>query len=293
MSWLWFIDESGHDHKNTPLEVRGGVAIHSSKIWDFVIDFNKSLEHCFGSKHPPEIKGAKLLSEEKFKWADQENTLSNSERKDGVRRFLSKNNSNQSPSKRDFTAYGQACLLMADKIFDLLSKHEAKLFASCIPRGVKPPENFRLAHFLRKDHIFLQERFYELLDDCGEHGLLIMDQTDKKNDRRYISNLENYYIKTSNGKKRAKWIIPSPIFVDSGLVACIQAADVCLYCVNWGFRRPEWDFLGAKRDDIHHKYAGKCGKIQYSGEVVSGQNKYKSHGIIFVPDPYTSRPQAK
>ena len=25
MSWLLFIDESGHDHRTMPLEVRGGV----------------------------------------------------------------------------------------------------------------------------------------------------------------------------------------------------------------------------------------------------------------------------
>jgi hypothetical protein len=33
MSWLLFIDESGHDHKNCPYEVRGGVAIHASRLW--------------------------------------------------------------------------------------------------------------------------------------------------------------------------------------------------------------------------------------------------------------------
>jgi hypothetical protein len=39
MSWLLFCDESGHDHKNTPLEVRGGIAIKTNKIWDFVQAF--------------------------------------------------------------------------------------------------------------------------------------------------------------------------------------------------------------------------------------------------------------
>jgi hypothetical protein len=29
MSYLFFMDESGHDHRNTPYEVRGGVAISS------------------------------------------------------------------------------------------------------------------------------------------------------------------------------------------------------------------------------------------------------------------------
>lgn len=36
MSWLLFMDESGHDHKNMPYEVRGGVAIHAGQLWPFV-----------------------------------------------------------------------------------------------------------------------------------------------------------------------------------------------------------------------------------------------------------------
>ena len=36
MSWLLFLDESGHDHKQMPYEVRGGVALHVSKLWPFV-----------------------------------------------------------------------------------------------------------------------------------------------------------------------------------------------------------------------------------------------------------------
>ena len=29
MSWLLFLDESGHDHRNMPYEVRGGIALHA------------------------------------------------------------------------------------------------------------------------------------------------------------------------------------------------------------------------------------------------------------------------
>ncbi len=28
MSWLLFLDESGHDHRQLPYEVRGGIALH-------------------------------------------------------------------------------------------------------------------------------------------------------------------------------------------------------------------------------------------------------------------------
>ena len=43
MSWLLFMDESGHDHKNTPLEVRGGIALHAKDIW--VVLSGSSLKH--------------------------------------------------------------------------------------------------------------------------------------------------------------------------------------------------------------------------------------------------------
>jgi hypothetical protein len=51
VTWLLFMDESGHDHKNMPLEVRGGVALHVSRLWDFAvfartpIAFRSALEH--------------------------------------------------------------------------------------------------------------------------------------------------------------------------------------------------------------------------------------------------------
>jgi hypothetical protein len=64
MSWLFFIDESGHDHKHTPLEVRGGVAIHASKLWNFVQAWQRLEQDAFGvrlSEFGKEAKGAKLL----------------------------------------------------------------------------------------------------------------------------------------------------------------------------------------------------------------------------------------
>ena len=41
MTWLLFCDESGHDHKNTPLEVRGGLAFPVGKIGMFSAAFEK------------------------------------------------------------------------------------------------------------------------------------------------------------------------------------------------------------------------------------------------------------
>ncbi|MGB2304285.1 MAG: hypothetical protein ACPH6D_06805, partial [Candidatus Puniceispirillales bacterium] len=63
----------------------------------------------------------------------------------------------------DYTAYGQANLMMADEVFRLLEKYDAKLFASCIPRGIKQKWDVEFNDFLRKDQVFLQERFFYFL----------------------------------------------------------------------------------------------------------------------------------
>lgn len=64
MSYLLFMDESGHDHKNMPYEVRGGVSIASINVFKFLCDLQKSEEKIFGcklSEFKTEIKGSKLL----------------------------------------------------------------------------------------------------------------------------------------------------------------------------------------------------------------------------------------
>jgi hypothetical protein len=104
MSWLFFQDESGHDHKNMPLEVRGGVAIHASRIWDFVKAMQKAEEDCFGvrlAEYGSEIKGSKLLDNKRCEWAMQEPPLDDGSRINGVKRFLTKSQQHAAPSRRD------------------------------------------------------------------------------------------------------------------------------------------------------------------------------------------------
>ena len=43
MSWLLFLDESGHDHKSMPYEVRGGIALHADA-------YGRSCRECSGSR---------------------------------------------------------------------------------------------------------------------------------------------------------------------------------------------------------------------------------------------------
>ena len=67
MSYLWFMDESGHDHRSMPYEVRGGVALHASRVWPFVQKMRALEQEAFGGslhKFATEIKGSKLLDKD-------------------------------------------------------------------------------------------------------------------------------------------------------------------------------------------------------------------------------------
>ena len=286
------MDESGHDHRNTPLEVRGGVAIQDSKIWAFVKDWEEAKRFAFGDiidRTDIEIKGSKLLEARTFKQADQiSEWLRPHDRHKAVARLITQKGQGIKPSKRDLAAYGQAKLIMADRIFKLIEDHDGKIFASLIPRGVRRPRDYKFDHFLRRDHIYLQERYFNFLEGRQEHGLFVMDQIEVKEDSRFVRRLNDYYRKTQKGIERTQWIVPTPLFVDSQLAVGVQAADVVLYCINYGYRRNEWGFTGLTRQEIKQRYGGLIHKFRYKGEVCNEEKVYPSYGIVYLSDPYTT-----
>lgn len=48
MSWLLFLDESGHDHKHMPYEVRGGIALQDERLWPSTRAVQQLERECFG-----------------------------------------------------------------------------------------------------------------------------------------------------------------------------------------------------------------------------------------------------
>lgn len=294
MSWLLFLDESGHDHKNTPFEVRGGVAIAASKLFTFIQNWRRLEEDCFGallSSYGKEAKGEKLLDKDRIRWASQEPRLAPAERRKLSRTFLEIGREKGKPKRANFTAYGQASLEMARGVFDLLRSHDAKLFATMIPRGTKQPADFSLDEYLRKDHVFLFERYFYFLETANSHGLIVMDETEKNSDRRFVKRLEAYFEKTATGRNRTSLIVPSPLFVASDMSYAVQAADICLYCINWGYRLPNWSSSYDFREDIKSEFAPKVRNLQWIGDIERQGRNMKCFGIVLVPDPYTSRSQ--
>jgi hypothetical protein len=72
MSWLLFMDESGHDRRQMPYEVRGGVAIQDRRRRSFIRAVESLERDCFGARladYHGEFNGEKLLDRNRLKRA--------------------------------------------------------------------------------------------------------------------------------------------------------------------------------------------------------------------------------
>jgi hypothetical protein len=97
---------------------------------------------------------------------------------------------------------------MARSIFALLRTHEARIFASVVPATVEKPSTLEADDFLRKDLVFLLERYFNFIAPKNETGLLIFDETDASADRNFIRQIERYFTRTQRGRFRANSIVP-------------------------------------------------------------------------------------
>ena len=178
---------------------------------------------------------------------------------------------------------------MAQEIFGLLKRYEAVLLASVIPRGVAKPPFYKYDDYLRKDIVFLLKRFFYFLGEKQEHGILVMDETEKREDQKFVARIERYFTKTTAGQSRTEWIVPTPLFVSSDMTAAVQAADVCIYCINWGFRLPRRGMNAEHREEIEGMFEGNLKRLQFRNRRYEGGREYIAYGIVYVPDPYKSR----
>ncbi len=274
-----------------PYEVRGGIALPVEELWAFVNDMI-NLEYAgFGDllhHYNSEIKGHKLLDKDRFRWASQSPKLSDEERRDYACSFLRRRG--QKPNQIEFTAYGQASLLVARGIFELLANHEAVLFAGAIPCGAKKIQGVNTNEFLRKDQVFLLERYFYFLEEREAVGLIVADESDRRDDRRFFGRLQRYFTKTLTGSHRLDRIVPVPMFVSSDMNYPVQAADVCIYCVNLGFRLPSRNMTAPIRPEIAQEFGPLIKKLQFSRKITRPGEVFETFSIFYVPDPYSPRP---
>lgn len=287
MSWLLFLDESGHDHRTMPYEIHGGVAIHAKNLWAFISQLRELERSIFGDNlhaYGTELKGSKLLNTQRFEWEKQDQRMDDITRRKHALNFLNNSRQNRKPRRDEFTAYGQACIAMAEKTFQLLDEYGAKLFAAAIPCKIEP--SALNDDYLRKDIVFLLERYFYFLESQKETGLLVMDGSEKQADRKLARRMERYFTQTITGKQRTQWIVPTPLFVESDMAYGVQVADMCIYCLNWGWRSAEMS--EPTRKEIV-PFVWLLEKIIWSGDGWRDGKTFKTQGVVFVPDPYSRR----
>ncbi len=288
MSWLLFLDESGHDHKQMPYEIHGGFAIHATKLWPFLSAVRTLEQSTFGAylhQYGSELKGSKLLAKNRFRWAAQGSRMADAERRKQALNFLNSGAQKRRPRRDEFTAFGQACLSMAEGVLYLLASHDARVFAAAIPRDAAAVASLP-TDLLRKDLVFLLERYFYFLEEQHETGLLVMDGSEKQADRKLVRRIEWYFTDTMTGRQRTQWIVPVPFFVESDMAYGIQVADLCVYCLNWAWRLR--DMTGATRPEIK-PFVQIIEKSIWHGDGYREGNVFRTHGTVYVPDPYSAR----
>ncbi len=289
MSYFLFIDESGHDHRNAPYEVRGGIVLRADKLWPFVQAIGNLEQAAFGDalhRYKTEIKGHRLLDKDRFRWAQQDPLLDDQARRKYALGFLNKGVERKPPIRLEFTAYGQASLYTARGIFDLLRTYDARIFAVAVPRNVVKPPTFAAHEYLRKDQVFLLERYFYFLEAKNETGVIVMDETDKTEDRRFVQRLERYFKLTQTGRYRSVRIVPTPLFVSSDMTYPVQAADVVIYCINHGYRIPSAGMNAPTRPEIETEFRQLLFDLQFKGDGYRDGQVFTTYGITYVANPY-------
>ena len=73
----------------------------------------------------------------------------------------------------------------------------------------------------------------------------------------------------------------------------VQAADLAIYCINWGFRVPGRGMDAVGREEIEDQFGKWLFDLQFYCKRSLQDEEFESFGIVFVPDPYSPRDEAK
>lgn len=293
MSYLLFMDESGHDHKSLPYEVRGGICLRDNAVGAFTDDMKRLERNCFGDhlhNYGSEIKAVKLLRKDRFKWAGYEEKIPAEERRKLCRQIVAATARGNCPTRRGFCAYGQASQAFVRLLFGRLKSFDAKVFASMIPKGAGRRPDTANPDFVRKDITFLFERFYYFLDEKREMGMIVMDETDRTDDRRFMRKPERYFVAHERGREHPSLIIPTPFFVGSDMSYPVQAADVVIYCIAQGYRAPKIGIDAEIREDVTALVGDRIKPLvaSFLRESDDG-SRYRSDSIFLVADPWREK----
>lgn len=234
MGFMLFVDESGHDGRESPYAVLAGVAIEDRDIWNLICSIQDAEVRFFGRRVSDgwlELKGRKLLKTKTFRQAARFQPISMEERTLLARACLERGGQ---ASGQEITALAQAKLDFVSHVLTLCSRFRARAFASIVEQDAPKPAG----ELLRKDYAYLFERFFYFLEDQGtpHYGFVVFDELEKSQCHILIDQMARYFRETAKGQARAAYVIPEPFFVHSHLTTAVQIADIVAYVVSWAVR---------------------------------------------------------
>lgn len=243
MSYLLFMDESGHDRMESPYEVLAGVCVHDRDLWNLICQVQDAEEFFFGQRITSgmmELKAKKLLNRKVFRLALQAAPLIEGERRIFAKRCLDNGVANKGAangggiSHKELTALAQAKLAYVKRVLELCIQYRVRAFASIV--DCKADRS--TGDYLRKDYSYLFERYFTFLEKVSDSdlGLVVFDELERSQCHILIDQMRRYFRQTNKGILRASRIIPEPFFVHSHLTTAIQLADLVAYIVSWGVR---------------------------------------------------------
>jgi hypothetical protein len=122
---------------------------------------------------------------------------------------------------------------------------------------------------LRKDYVYLFERFFYFLEDMGPnaYGVVVFDELEKIQSHLLLTQMDSYFKLPVRGRQRAGRILPEPFFVHSDLTTGIQIADLVAYILSWGLRfrpmtkpaRPELAGYASQVCQLRHRAVREVG----------------------------------
>jgi Protein of unknown function (DUF3800) len=237
MAYFFYFDESGTDKHESPYEVLCGVAIKDQDLWQLIQRLKETEEKLFGTRYANskrEIKGRKFLNSKSFRQASWFPPIEEAERTALAKACLENGGK---ATRKQMSALGQAKLAYIRRVLEICDLFRIKVFASISVENVREVAPDSDA-FLRKDYVYVFERMYYYLEEKDVYGAIIFDELEKSQSHILVSQMENYFKKTSKGRQRASLILPEPFFVHSDLTTGIQTADIIAYIISWGFRLP-------------------------------------------------------
>ncbi len=283
MSWLLFIDESGHDRRASPYEVLAGVAIQVRVLWDLIVELHAAEIRHFGVRYSDgrlELKGRKLLKTKVFNHASLREEVEEHEIPILAQEALQ---SGSRATAKHLRALAFAKLGYVRSVFDLCEKFRCRAFASIVETDAHPTAS----DGLRKDYAYLFERFYYFLEDLQPqepwgHGIIVFDELEKTKSHLLINQVHRYFKDTATGRQRAGLILPEPLFVHSELTTGIQIADLIAYCISWAFRTPQ---MTKNRRPELEPFAQQVARLRYKATRERlGNPNFTIWSFAYIPD---------